>query len=82
MLASAREILPDVIAIRRRLHRIPEVGLELPISATAVATLVANLFQGLEVEILAGVSEDEAPHLEVLEAVAQLIERIEADASR
>jgi AcrR family transcriptional regulator len=59
-----------------------EVGLELPISATAVATLVANLFQGLEVEILAGVSEDEAPHLEVLEAVAQLIERIEARASR
>jgi AcrR family transcriptional regulator len=59
-----------------------EVGLELPIPATAVATLVANLFQGLEVEILAGVSEDEAPHLEVLEAVAQLIERIEADASR
>ena len=59
-----------------------EVGLELPISATAVATLVANLFQGLEVEILAGVSEAEAPHLEVLEAVAQLIERIEAGASR
>jgi AcrR family transcriptional regulator len=59
-----------------------DVGLELPISASAVATLVANLFQGLEVEILAGVSEAEAPHLEVLEAVAQLIERIEAGASR
>jgi len=59
-----------------------EVGLELPISATAVATLVANLFQGLEVEILAGVQEAEAPHLEVLEAVAQLIEGIEARASR
>ena len=59
-----------------------EVELELPISATAVATLVANLFQGLEVEILAGVSEAEAPHLEVLEAVAQLIEGIEARASR
>jgi AcrR family transcriptional regulator len=59
-----------------------EVGLELPISAAAVATLVANLFQGLEVEILAGVSEAEAPHLEVLEAVAQLIEGIEARASR
>jgi AcrR family transcriptional regulator len=59
-----------------------EVELELPISATAVATLVANLFQGLEVEILAGVSEAEAPHLEVLEAVAQLIERIEAGAAR
>jgi AcrR family transcriptional regulator len=59
-----------------------EVGLELPISAPAVATLVANLFQGLEVEILAGVSEAESPHLEVLESVAQLIERIEARASR
>jgi AcrR family transcriptional regulator len=54
-----------------------EVGLELPISASAVATLVANLFQGLETEILAGVSESESPHYEVLEAVAQLIERIE-----
>ena len=59
-----------------------EVGLELPISAAAVATLVANLFQGLEVEILAGVSETESPHLEVLEAVAQLIEGIEARAAR
>jgi AcrR family transcriptional regulator len=59
-----------------------EMGLELPISATAVATLVANLFQGLEVEILAGVSEAESPHLEVLEAMAQLIERAEAGASR
>jgi AcrR family transcriptional regulator len=59
-----------------------EMELELPISATVVATLVANLFQGLEVEILAGVSEAEAPHREVLEAVAQLIEGIEARASR
>jgi AcrR family transcriptional regulator len=59
-----------------------EMELELPISAAAVATLVANLFQGLEVEILAGVSEAEAPHLEVLEAVAQLIEGVEARASR
>jgi len=54
-----------------------EVGLQLPVSATVVATLVANLFQGLEIEILAGVSEGEAPHFEALEAVAQLIERIE-----
>ena len=59
-----------------------DMELELPISAAAVATLVANLFQGLEVEILAGVSEAESPHLEVLEAVAQLIEGIEARASR
>ena len=75
--AGWRRLMADVVEEWSR-----EVGLELPISATAVATLVANLFQGLEVEILAGVSEDEAPHLEVLEAVAQLIERIEAGASR
>lgn len=59
-----------------------EVGLQLPVSAAVVATLVANLFQGLEIEILAGVSEAEAPHFEALEAVAQLIERIEAGAAR
>jgi AcrR family transcriptional regulator len=75
--AGWRRLMAEVVEEWSR-----EVGLELPISATAVATLVANLFQGLEVEILAGVSEDEAPHLEVLEAVAQLIERIESDASR
>ena len=75
--AGWRRLMAEVVEEWSR-----EVGLELPISPTAVATLVANLFQGLEVEILAGVSEDEAPHLEVLEAVAQLIERIEADASR
>jgi AcrR family transcriptional regulator len=75
--AGWRRLMAEVVEEWSR-----DVGLKLPISATAVATLVANLFQGLEVEILAGVSEDEAPHLEVLEAVAQLIERIEADASR
>jgi AcrR family transcriptional regulator len=75
--AGWRRLMAEVVEEWSR-----QVGLELPISATAVATLVANLFQGLEVEILAGVSEDESPHLEVLEAVAQLIERIEAGASR
>jgi AcrR family transcriptional regulator len=75
--AGWRRLMAEVVEEWSR-----EVGLELPISATAVATLVANLFQGLEVEILAGVSEAEAPHLEVLEAVAQLIERIEAGAAR
>ena len=50
-----------------------EHGLELPLPAAALATLVANAFQGAEVEILAGVSEEEAPHLEALEACANLI---------
>ena len=75
--AGWRRLMAEVVEEWSR-----EVGLELPISAAAVATLVANLFQGLEVEILAGVSEDESPHLEVLEAAAQLIEGVEARASR
>jgi AcrR family transcriptional regulator len=52
-------------------------GVELPMSPRAVATLVANAFQGAEVEILAGVSEDDAPHFEALEAVAGLIARLD-----
>jgi AcrR family transcriptional regulator len=55
-----------------------DVAVALPIAPRALATLVANAFQGAEVELLAGVSEDEAPHYEALEAVAALIERLEA----
>jgi AcrR family transcriptional regulator len=55
-----------------------EANVRLPMSPAAIATLVANAFQGAEVEILAGVSEREAPHFEALEAVAGLIERLEA----
>jgi AcrR family transcriptional regulator len=55
-----------------------EKGVDLPIPARAVTTLVANVFQGAEVELLAGVAEDEAPHFEALEAVAGLIEHLEA----
>jgi AcrR family transcriptional regulator len=54
-----------------------EHGLELPLPPRALATLVANVFQGAEVEILAGVSEKEAPHLEALEACGDLIEWFE-----
>lgn len=53
------------------------VGVELPLSPRALATLVAMAFEGAEVEILAGVTEQEAPHLEALEACAALIERVE-----
>ncbi len=38
---------------------------------------IGNLFEGAEVEILAGVPEDETPHLEALEACAALIARAE-----
>jgi AcrR family transcriptional regulator len=54
-----------------------ERGLELPLPARALATLVVNAFQGAEAEILAGVTEEEAPHLEALEGCASLIERAE-----
>jgi AcrR family transcriptional regulator len=54
-----------------------EVRVELPLPPRALATLVANLFQGAEVEMLAGVSEQDAPHLEALESCAVLIERFE-----
>ena len=55
-----------------------EIGLELPISARAVATLIGNLFEGIEIELLAGVPPEEAPHREVLDAIGVLIERAEA----
>jgi AcrR family transcriptional regulator len=51
-----------------------EHGIDLPISPRALATLVGNAFLGAEAEILAGVNEEDAPHLEALESVAQLIE--------
>jgi len=55
-----------------------ELGIELPLRPRALATLVANVFQGIEIELLAGVPPDEAPHREVLEALGTLIERAEA----
>jgi hypothetical protein len=55
-----------------------KTGVELPMSARAIATLVANAFQGAEVEILAGVPEEQAPHYEALESVGVLIARLEA----
>jgi AcrR family transcriptional regulator len=57
-----------------------ELGLELPISSRAVATLMSNLFEGIEIELLAGVPEQDAPHREVLDAIGVLIERAEARA--
>jgi len=51
-----------------------ETGVDLPLPPRALATLVANAFQGAEVEMLAGITEKEAPHLAALEACADLIE--------
>jgi AcrR family transcriptional regulator len=68
-LAGWRDLLTEVATEWEREH-----ALDLPISPRALATLVGNAFLGAEAEILAGVTEDEAPHLEALESCARLIE--------
>jgi len=50
---------------------------DLPLSPRATATLVADLFHGIEVELLAGVAAEDAPHREVLDAFGDMIERAE-----
>jgi AcrR family transcriptional regulator len=72
-MAGWRDLLESVFA-----RWAAEFDLELPLSPRGLATLVANLFEGVEVELLAGVGEDEAPHREVLAALGALIEGAEA----
>jgi len=55
-----------------------ELGIELPLRPKALASLLANLFEGMEVELLAGVPEEDAPHREVLGAIGHLIAQAEA----
>jgi AcrR family transcriptional regulator len=60
--------------IEARLERLQtERGAQLPMRPRALAPPIGNLFEGAEVEILAGVTEDETPHLEALDACAELI---------
>jgi AcrR family transcriptional regulator len=54
-----------------------ELELELPAPPAVLASLVANIFGGIEIELLAGVSEQDAPHHEALEWIGSLIERAE-----
>ncbi len=46
LLVAAQALLPDLIALRRRLHRVPEVGLHLPATQAIVADELRSL--GLE----------------------------------
>jgi AcrR family transcriptional regulator len=55
-----------------------ELEVELPLSPRVLASLVANVFQGIEIELLAGVTEEEAPHREALEGLGRLIAQAEA----
>lgn len=59
---------------------ITTVDVEPPLSPRGLATLVTNVFQGIEIELLAGVTEEEAPHREVLDALGRVIERWEGTA--
>ena len=64
--------------IEARLHRLQtEQDVELPMHPRILTTLIGSLFEGAEIEILAGVPEDETPHLEALDACAALIARAE-----
>jgi len=46
---AARALLPDAVSLRRRIHRRPELGLELPATQQAVVEALDGL--GLEVEL-------------------------------
>jgi AcrR family transcriptional regulator len=56
---------------------VTDLELDLPFSPKMLASLVVNVFQGIEIELLAGVSEREAPHREALAQLGALIERAE-----
>src|SRR5579864_5627792 len=51
-LDEARELLPEAVALRRRIHAKPELGLDLPLTTAAVL----DGLSGLEVEVARGKS--------------------------
>jgi hippurate hydrolase len=50
LLAEARTLLPEIVAVRRRLHRAPELGLHLPHTQRAVLAAL----DGLELTVTTG----------------------------
>jgi amidohydrolase len=46
LLESAKAILPDIVAVRRRIHRDPEIGLDLPMTQAVIVEELTRL--GLE----------------------------------
>ena len=46
LLAATQEILPHLVELRRRLHRVPEVGLQLPVTQAIVADELRSLGLG------------------------------------
>ncbi len=54
LLAEATALAPDLAALRHDLHRIPEIGLELPLTQARVLEALEGL--GLEITTGAGLS--------------------------
>jgi hippurate hydrolase len=52
LLGDADRLLPDLVELRRRIHRVPELGLELPVTQTAVLEAI----DGLELDVRTGSS--------------------------
>ena len=52
LLGEAKELLPAAVALRRRIHAKPELGLDLPLTTEAVL----DGLRGLDVEIARGKS--------------------------
>ena len=70
--AGWRELLTEVFADwAAGLERAP------PLPPRVLGSLTANIFQGIEIELLAGVGDDESPHREALAHLGALIERAE-----
>jgi AcrR family transcriptional regulator len=67
-----RQLLESVAA-----DWVQTIDVDPPLSPRGLATMVTNVFQGIEVELLAGVSDQEAAHREVLGALGDMIERWE-----
>jgi AcrR family transcriptional regulator len=58
------------------------IDARLPLTPRGLATLITNVFQGIEVELLAGVTEQEAAHREVLDVLGGLISHWERPSAR
>ncbi|MEA2419300.1 MAG: hypothetical protein QOE60_1506 [Thermoleophilaceae bacterium] len=72
MIDSWRDMLEQLLEKARE-----DGGPPLPLTARQLATLVTCVYEGVEVELLAGTTADEAPHMQALDALADLLEAYE-----
>ncbi|GAC1518673.1 MAG: hypothetical protein NVS2B16_24240 [Chloroflexota bacterium] len=85
--ALRQEVLPRVLAWRRLVEAgvreaLEHYELDLPLSANAIACWISSFWWGMEFEMLLGMSEEDAHHLEALDAMQKLLEDLDAHALR